>query len=113
MMWPEIDGSTINEFQTIGYIVRAFPALYPTGHADLCGERARDIKPAEYFKHLIWYKDGRFARHTRWRYFALNSTMRWRALQEGRVYVRQNFNDEQLDVTDIQEIDRKSTRLNS
>ena len=104
VLWPEIEGSPINEFQTVGYIVHAFPTFYLTGKADLRTERLRDIKPAEYFKHLIWYKDSRFARHMRWRYFALNSLMRWRALQEGRVYVKQNLNDEQLDVADIQEM---------
>ena len=30
--------------------------------------------------------------------------MRWRALQEGQVYVKQNLRDEQIDVTDIQEM---------
>ena len=29
--------------------------------------------------------------------------MRWRALQEGQIYVRQNLNDDELTVTDIQE----------
>ncbi len=104
VLWPEIEGSLINKFQTVEYIMRAFLTLYLTSKANLCAERVRDIKPAEYFKHLIWYKDGRFARHTCWRYFALNSLMRWKALQEGRVYVKQNLNDEQLDVTDIQEM---------
>ncbi len=85
-------------------MARAFPALYPHGHGDLQLQRVRDIMLAEYFKHLIWYKDGRFARYTWWRYFALNSTMRWRALQEGRIYVRQNLRDAQIDVTDIQEM---------
>src|SRR3954451_21680777 len=64
VMWPEIDGIPINEFQTPGYMARAFPTLYPYGQGDLRSERARDIKPAEYFKHMLWYKDGRFARHT-------------------------------------------------
>ena len=27
IMWPEIDGTPINEFQTPGYIARAFPTL--------------------------------------------------------------------------------------
>lgn len=74
LMWPNIDGNPINEFQTPGYIARAFPTLYPTGDAD----------------------------HTRWRYFALNSQMRWRALQEGRVYVKQSLNGEQLTVEEVQ-----------
>ena len=52
----------------------------------------------------MWYKDGRFARHSRWRYFALNSIMRWRALQKGRVYVKQNLEDDQLEVANIQEM---------
>ena len=103
-LWPEIDGNLINEFQTPRYMVRAFPTLYPHGRGDLHSERARDIKPAEYFKHLIWYKDGRFARHTRQRYFAFNSMMRQRALQEGKIYVKQNFKDGQVDVSDIQEM---------
>ena len=30
--------------------------------------------------------------------------MRWRALQEGKVYVKQNLNDKQIDVKDIQEM---------
>ena len=29
--------------------------------------------------------------------------MRWRALQEGKVYVKQNLTDSQITVTDIQE----------
>jgi len=37
------------------------------------------------------------------RYFALNSQMRWRALQEGQIYVKQNLNDDELTVSDIQE----------
>jgi hypothetical protein len=104
LLWPKIDGTPINEFQTPGYIARAFPTLYPHGKGDLRSERAWDINPAEYFKHLMWYKDGRFARHPRWRYFALNSTMRWRALQEGKVYVKQNLSDSQIVVSDIQEM---------
>jgi len=103
-LWPEINGNPINEFQTPGYMVRVFPTLYPHGRGDFHSERVREIKPAEYFKHLIWYKDGRFARHKRWRYFALNSTMRWRELQEGKIYVKQNFKDGQIDVSDIQEM---------
>lgn len=31
LMWPNIDGNPINEFQTSGYIACAFPMLYRTG----------------------------------------------------------------------------------
>jgi len=30
--------------------------------------------------------------------------MRWRALQEGKIYVKQNLNDDQIDVAEIQEM---------
>lgn len=104
IMWPNIDNNPVNEFQTPGYIACAFPTLYPTGDGDLRSMHVRDIKPAEYFSHLLKYKDGRFARHPRWRYFTLNSQMRWRALQEGKVYVKQNLNGEQYSIDDVQKM---------
>ena len=33
----------INEFQTSGYMVRAFSALYPYGLSDLRSERTREL----------------------------------------------------------------------
>ncbi|GBB88230.1 hypothetical protein RclHR1_14780007 [Rhizophagus clarus] len=47
ILWPEIDRSLINEFQTPGYIARAFLTLYPYGKSDLRFSRPREIKPAE------------------------------------------------------------------
>jgi len=66
IIWPQINSNPVNEFQTPGYIAYAFPSLYPTGCADLRAERIRDVKPAKYFKHLLMYKDERFARHAHW-----------------------------------------------
>ncbi|PKY44984.1 hypothetical protein RhiirA4_459452 [Rhizophagus irregularis] len=80
------------------------PTLYPTGAAELRSERIRDVRLAEYFLHLLKYKDGRFARHARWRYFALNSQMRWRALQEGKAYVKQHLYVQQCTVEDLQKM---------
>ena len=39
---------------------------------------------------------------SRFRYFALNTERRWYALQTGQVYVRQNLEDAQLTVEDLQ-----------
>ncbi|CAG8509590.1 4776_t:CDS:10, partial [Scutellospora calospora] len=63
--WPHINDNPINEFRTLGYIVRTFLMLYSTGYADLQSEWIRDINSAEYFKHLLQYKDGQFAHHNR------------------------------------------------
>ena len=44
IIWPQIDSHPVNEFQTPDYIVCAFPALYPTGSADLRAERIKKVK---------------------------------------------------------------------
>ena len=90
LMWPTIGGTPINEFTTEGYFSMAFPTLFPTGDADFLGQRCNQVTIGNYFKHMLMYKDGRFARHPRFRFFALNTEMRWRALQAGRIYIRQH-----------------------
>lgn len=87
--WPEVCSTPVNEFTTEGYMSRAFPTLYPTGAADFNAPRQRTVTCGNYFKHLMLYKDQRFAQHPRFRYFALNTEMRWRALQSGCIYVKQ------------------------
>ena len=57
------------------------------GAADFVAPRPLAVTVGNY---LLMYADGRFARHPRFRYFALNTEMRWRALQAGWIYVRQH-----------------------
>ena len=88
--WPENGSVPIDEFKTEGYISCAFPTLFPTGEADYLAPRLQSVTVGMYFKHLMMYGEGRFAKHPRFRYFALNTEMRWRALQTGRVYINQH-----------------------
>ena len=104
VQWPPVGGTPINEFNTEGYISCAFPTLFPTGATDFVAPRQHAITVGNYFKHLMMYKDGRFARHPRFRYFALNTEMRWRALQTGRIYVRQHPRDAQLTVDELRDM---------
>ena len=60
------------------------------GAADFVAPRPLAVTVGNY---LLMYADGRFARHPRFRYFVLNTEMRWRALQAGRIYVRQHPHD--------------------
>ena len=85
-----IGGLPINEFTTEGYFSCAFPTLFPTGAGDFSGQRQNQVTIGNYFKHLTMYDDNRFAKHPRFRFFALNTEMRWHALQTGRVYVKQH-----------------------
>ena len=85
-------------------MTRAFPTLFPTGDADFAAPRVHKVTIGDYMKHLMMYKDDRFARHPRFRYFALNTEMRWRALQEGNIYVRQHARDAQLTVEELRDM---------
>ncbi|RGB33805.1 hypothetical protein C1646_761295 [Rhizophagus diaphanus] len=49
----KIEGVPINKFYMPGYMVRAFSTLYPYGRADLRSARVKEVKPAEYFRHLL------------------------------------------------------------
>ena len=52
----------------------------------------------------MMYEDSRFANHPRFRFFALNTEMRWRALQTGRVYVKQHPGDAQLSLDELRDM---------
>ena len=68
--WPPRADAPINEFVTEGC---AFPTLFPTGTGDFLAPRERVVTVGNYFKHLMRYDDGRFARNPHFRYYALNS----------------------------------------
>ena len=68
--WPSRGDAPINEFTTEGYMSCAFPTLMPTGAGDYVVPRQRSVTVGNYFKHLMMYGDGQFAR---FRYFALNT----------------------------------------
>ena len=104
MAWPEITDTPINEFRTEGYIYCAFPTLPPTGAGDFTQPRLRTVTIGNYFKHLMMYKDGRFAKHPRFHFLALNTEMRWHTLQAGRIYVRQHPQDAQLSVQELRDL---------
>ena len=81
-----------------------FPTLYPTGAADFNAPRKRQVTVGYFFKHMMLYRDGRFACHPRFHCFALNTEMRWCALQAGKIYIRQNPHDERLTVDELREM---------
>ncbi|XP_055329698.1 uncharacterized protein LOC129582250 [Paramacrobiotus metropolitanus] len=90
--YPEMSTDPVDEFTTAGYIAGAFPRLFPSGKADLrdLRKRTKKVTESEYFKHLMRYKDRRFASHPTFRFFALNSLMRWQAMRVGQVFVRKH-----------------------
>lgn len=90
LLFPSIGAVPINEFSNPGYITMAFPHLFPYGTADYSNRQSNSVHLSKYIKHLMLYKDGRFAKDPRFRFFLLNSQMRWQALNLGNVFVKKN-----------------------
>ena len=104
--WPQVGDSPISEFTTEGYISCAFPLL-PTGAAEFLSPQQNTVTIGNYFKHLMRYGDGQFPKHSRCRYFALNTEMKWHALQTGRIFINQHPKDARLTLEELRDIVRR------
>lgn len=62
----------------------AFPTLFPTGAASLNSLRERAVAMADYYCHLMRFRDDRFARHPKFRFWALNTQMRQQAFSASK-----------------------------
>lgn len=66
----------------------AFPTLFPYGCGDISLTNSdKKIKLCDYVHYLMNYKDGRFGKDERFRYFLMNTLMRWNALNCGSIFV--------------------------
>ena len=83
LSWPS-SGEPLSEFTTEGLFTKAFPVLFPLGRADFSLPRRKSLALYEWVKHLMRYRDPRFARHPRFRFFALNLIFRHRAMGRGK-----------------------------
>lgn len=103
LKWPSISNQPVNERQTPGFFPCAYPKLFPYGTADLNDDRLKDMKMANYIKHLMNYCDNRFASHLTFRFFVYNIWMRNTALQDGNVFVRNNPEFQNMTVAQLKE----------
>ena len=110
VQWPRVSDRPVNEFETSGYVTKCFPTLLPTGAAELRRTRDKWVGEAAYFKHLLLYKDQRFAQHPRFRYFAYNTLIRHRALATGRMYLRQRHDSAALSLEEIRQLSETERR---
>lgn len=65
----------------------ASPHLFSIGVGGISSSRLSKLNNHEYFKHLMSYYEGRFAKDLIFPYYAFNS-VRWDAFNCGNVYVR-------------------------
>ena len=108
LQWPDRAPEPASEYNTAGFWSMCYPTLFPTGAADISNVGAngvvRDVSLADWAEFLMQWKDGRFARHPRWRYHVFNMLQRQRARMTGKVFV--NHKDGQADMTldELQEL---------
>jgi hypothetical protein len=76
----------------------AFPSLYPRGRAEFVDTQPREVNYRDYVHHLLLYRDGRFARHPRWRYVVFNTLMRFSVNDKAGFFVNK-LHPEQKDMT--------------
>jgi len=60
--WRATQQNPFNEFHSEGYFSCAFPVLFPTGKAKFLAPWLNAVTIGNYFKHLVLYDDGRFAK---------------------------------------------------
>jgi len=102
--WPSTDTTPASEFTTPYFFTMAFPCLFPYGKGDFHINRPMTCPTLhDWAEHLLWYKDGRFARHKVWKFVVHNMIMRKHALEQSRYFVDQQLGDPQLTVADLQE----------
>ncbi|KAJ1520349.1 hypothetical protein ONE63_004547 [Megalurothrips usitatus] len=102
-MWPTIGKTPINEFGSPGYITMAFPYLFPFGKGDYSMPRNTKLFLSDYIKFLMEFHDERFAKDERFRYFIMNSQMRWNAINVGSIVVKKNVFFSKLTVVQLKE----------
>ena len=82
----------------------ALPCLFPYGKGDFHINRTVTCPSLhDWAEHLLWYQDGRFARHKVWKFVVHNMIMRKRALEQSRFFVDQKLGDPHITVIDLQE----------
>ena len=100
--WPAF-GPPLSEYTTEGLFSMAFPALFPTGKAEFTLPRRRHLALHEWVKHLMRYRDTRFASHPRFRFFALNMIFRHRAMRQGRFLFLRSVGNRNMTIGQLKE----------
>ena len=72
---PVVRGTPLSEYGT-NLAINAFPTLFPTGRGGFDEPRQHKVSEKDWADYLLQLRGGRFARHPRFRYWALNTILR-------------------------------------
>ena len=109
---PEIRSTPLSEFnRSQALLSLAFPSLYPEGKAEFVLPRQRSIEYGDYLQHALKWRDGRFARHPRFRFVAFNTRMRRQISARSAFFVKRHeqLNPEPVNIDTLKEALRNET----
>ncbi|KAK3911506.1 ATP-dependent DNA helicase RRM3 [Frankliniella fusca] len=111
LKWPQIHADPVNEFNSNGYIVQAFPVLFPYGLGDYLNLKSKRITARVYFQYLMQKINRRFSKHKLFPYFALNSILRWEALSLGTLYMKKKPELKRRNIEHVKDLVKGSMTL--
>jgi hypothetical protein len=108
---PRVDGPKIRDKpgdaireDTPGYIVCAFPKLFPFGSGDFHSARGNlrsKFEFSEWGRYVMQWHDGRFMRHNRFRYWFLNTWLRMKTPGLRELFWRVTSGAAELTIEDL------------
>lgn len=104
MPWPTRKNEAISEFTTRNFFTMAFPFLFPYATAYFNTIRGRTCQSmSEWADHLLWYDDGRVARHKYFKFIVHNMISRKKVLENGQFILKQKLGDKLIELTDLKQ----------
>ena len=82
---PVVRGTPLTEYGS-NIAINAFPTLFPTGRGGFDETRQHKVSEKQWANYLLQLRGGRFARHPRFRYWALNTILRHESKKTSRWY---------------------------
>lgn len=82
---PVVRGTPLSEYGS-NIAISAFPTLFPTGKGGFDEARQHKVSEKDWANYLLQLRGGRFARHPRFRYWALNTILRHETKKASKWY---------------------------
>jgi len=82
---PIVRGTPLSEYGS-NIAINAFPTLFPTGRGGFDEPRQHKVSEKDWANYLLQLRGGRFARHPRFRYWALNTILRHETKKTSKWY---------------------------
>ena len=102
--WPSQNNVPMSEFTAQFFFTLSFPCLFPYALGDFHINRLRTCTSmSEWAEHLMWYKDGRFARHKYFKFIVHNIIMRKRTLEQSSYIMKQQIGEEHMSLEDLKQ----------